>query len=348
MRNVRITIAATTSPAIEVRNSRRPRSRCRPAPARTGRGRPCPAIGVTTSLPPIAARGRRRPRAARSSPRSPANTPMPPATPSGARDSGVASSISSRPLVSSEAQPATRVAAAKPARMNPNWTNDELQEAARARSGRWSGTTGLKISTRRGREFASSSPNERGGGAEHEARTGRSRCPTRAASGSRSPNERLVGPRRPSVACGHAGPRDAARRRRGRGARTPRRRPRTGRSRRAAPSSSDGQSYWPASGWWCTVQPNQVRLARPRERRHRRLVAVDEVAADAGRRRRSRPRRRDRGTAPARTRPSPRRAPRGRPTARTRSRAPAGSRRREASRTRRRPATSRAPGRSPR
>ena len=39
------------------------------------------------------------------------------------RPTGVVSSISSRPDVSSEAQPPTIVAAAKPTTMNPNWMN---------------------------------------------------------------------------------------------------------------------------------------------------------------------------------------------------------------------------------
>ncbi len=31
----------------------------------------------------------------------------------------------------------------------------------------------------------------------------------------------------------------------------------------SATSPSESQSGWPMSGWWWTVQPNQVRFARP-------------------------------------------------------------------------------------
>jgi hypothetical protein len=56
-------------------------------------------------------------------------TPSPPATAQRARDIGVVRSISSRPPVSSEAQPFTSVEAAKPARMNPNVMNASCRNA---------------------------------------------------------------------------------------------------------------------------------------------------------------------------------------------------------------------------
>ena len=103
--------------------------------------------------------------------------------------------------------------------------------------------------------------------------------PQARASGSRSPNDRLVGPRRPSVASGNAG----------HGMRLVD--PRSRREKASTPianrtivtsatSPSESQSGWPISGWWWTVQPNQVRFASAREGGDRRLVAVEEVATD--------------------------------------------------------------------
>ena len=123
------------------------------------------------------------------------------------------------------------------------------------------GKTALKISSVEGEIFASSSPNERAAAPSTNANMP-TPIPQARASGRRSPNDRLVGPRRPSVASGNPG----------HGMRLVD--PRSRREKASTPianrtivtsatSASDSQSGWPMSGWWWTVQPNQVRFARP-------------------------------------------------------------------------------------
>ncbi len=88
-----------------------------------------PTIGVTTSPPaiadpipmPIMTTTVMTPIAA--------NRPAPPAIAQRALDSGVESSVSRRPPVSSEAQPLTSVATANPTRIRPNVTNASCRNA---------------------------------------------------------------------------------------------------------------------------------------------------------------------------------------------------------------------------
>src|SRR4051794_34690917 len=89
-----------------------------------------------------------------------ASTPRPPSIAQRNRETGTESSISSRPSFSSEAQPPTSVAAAKPARMNPKVTKASWRKAPAPDSRSTLGKTLRKIDSVCGDSFASASVNE--------------------------------------------------------------------------------------------------------------------------------------------------------------------------------------------
>ena len=84
--------------------------------------------------------------------------------------------------------------------------------------------------------------------------------PHQTASGNRSPNDRPIGPCRPSSPEGRLGQgmRDVTPRSRRENRMTPIAIRTTATT---APGISEAQSYSPPSGWWWTVHPNQVTLA---------------------------------------------------------------------------------------
>ena len=86
--------------------------------------------------------------------------PRPPRSAQRARDIGVDRSISSRPSVSSEAQPSTRVAVAKPARMSPNVMNASWRNAPAPDSRSICGNAAWKIASVSGERPCSVSLND--------------------------------------------------------------------------------------------------------------------------------------------------------------------------------------------
>ena len=270
-----------------------------------------------------------------------AYSPRPPRTAQRARDIGVDRSISSRPSVSSEAQPPTSVAAAKPARISPNVMNASWRKRPGADSRSTLGNDRLEDRERVGRELLQRRAERRGRRAEHEAHQRRRRCPTRTRAAAAPRRTGANGPPRPSAKPGRRGHgirlrrAEVAPRERDDPDREQRRR-RAARPGRATPSRAADQRLvvdGPAA-------PGQVRERR--EGRCRVAVAVGEVADARARRRRSPPRRRGRRSAPARTRPTRRQRDDAEPRAEPEGRRPTGSRRRAACRTSRRPQRARA------
>ena len=294
--------------------------------------------GVTTSPPAIAA-----PIAMPSAARAMITT-MPTMTPIAARQhparrARAASRAAARGDRTSRPMPsrATSVAAARPARIEPELDEERAGGTRRPWRCRCPGRRSRAGAAKSG-DLPSCSTNDRPDPAMHASRRCPARGPRRAAVG-RCLAERSRRPGRasPTSARGRLGVGSA----RGTDVAADERLDaddEAGRSRRRATRTSDGQSYWPASGRWLVVQPNQVRFGDGAERRDRRLVAVEEEAAEHQRAGDARPPRRVRGTARARTRPSRRRAPSGRARSRSRRRPRPGSRRPAASRTCRPPA----------
>ena len=175
------------------------------------------------------------------------------------RESGDASRNSRRPDVSSDAQPATSVAAASPARISPNSTNSSCRNPPTDRDVEAREDVAEQLQEV-GRLAAAASMNDLPEPAISEPEQADARCPRRSTSAGsgRPPGPWDRGGRRGPAAGSASG---WATWRRCRGGRTPRRRSRTARSRRPRPAASGAQSNWPASGTWFDVQPNQVRFA---------------------------------------------------------------------------------------
>ena len=216
-----------------------------------------PTIGVSTSPPTVAPP---RPMPSIVSPTNaamPSSTAMPPDPSQRRRDRGVASTISVRPDDSSEAQVPTSVAAASPDRIRPNSMNTSCRNAPGLfRS--MSGNTWLMSWVNAG-DSPICSTNDFADEPITSPKTPRP-MPQARAVGSSSAKVRPVGPRRPFSARGRLGvgivlvwPMS-----RRTNASMPMARSTTV---TAATSSSEAQSYAPASGRWLVVQPNQVRFA---------------------------------------------------------------------------------------
>src|SRR5689334_3994668 len=121
------------------------------------------------------------------------------------------------------------------------------------------GKIDLKIETVSGGSWASAFVND--GAAAPKTKPMRpTPTPHHTASGKRSPNDRAVGPARPSRPDGMLGHgiREVTPRSRRAKAQAPTAK-RT--IATAATGTSEAQSASPASGWWRAVQPNQVRFA---------------------------------------------------------------------------------------
>ena len=167
-------------------------------------------------------------------------------------------SISSRPDVSSEAQPATSVAAANPTMMNPSSMKTIWRKPPALVMSTF-GKTLLKIAMVSGDRSLKASASEPLAAAMTNPKTPRP-MPHARAVGSRSPNDRPTGPRTPRTALGRPGVAMALDA------------PRSRRENASVPSASstiatratgisDGQSVMPASGWWPAVHENHDRLA---------------------------------------------------------------------------------------
>ena len=217
-----------------------------------------------------------------------AGSPTPPATTQRTRDSGVASRNSSRPDVSSDAQP-RRASPRRGRRGSGRTRRTGAAGTRRPIAMSMSGNDRCRAASGSRATCSSWSMNELARAGDQRARRGRCRCPRRARSAGLA--DRPAG----RAAQADERPRQARRRerrssRRCRAGRTPRRRWRAGRPRRRRPGASDAQSNWPASGRWFVVQPNQVRFASGASAGIGRLVAVEDEpaehhrAGDAGRR----------------------------------------------------------------
>ena len=179
--------------------------------------------------------------------------------PSARARAAVASRNSSRPDVSSDAQPPTSVAAARPARISPNSTKRSSRKPpteAMSMPGKTLPRRSLEV-RRLGRAARRTSRPEPAITQPEQAEADAPGQRRRQVLAGRPP-DRPAQAQRGRAAGSGVGTRSSPR---GRAARTPRRRWRTGRSPTTATRTSGAQSNWPASGRWSDVQPNQVRFA---------------------------------------------------------------------------------------
>src|SRR5262249_40829467 len=193
-------------------------------------------------------------------------TPAALSTAQGRRPSGVASSISSRPPVSSVAQPPTSIAAAKPTTMKPSWPNASRRKppaVVRSKLGR-PVRKSLVVSGDIPDSAVVSDPLAAAITSPKLPRP----MPQARPEGSRSPKERQKGSRRPSTASGRPGVLidvQAPRSRRADAPTPPARRP---------PVVLAGQRHGPGG------PRDPAQLGAPRQRRHGRRVAVQQPAGE--------------------------------------------------------------------